>query len=127
MSDENQTGADETGTDGADSTGDGNGARPGDERKRPTTRKKPTLGNPNADPQRIHREYVERHLGGGGGREATPDAYERAVEQWRRIPGAISRPPGEVRGGGGTDADAGAEADAEADESSADDTEGGAS
>lgn len=73
-----------------------NGARPGDERTRPTTRRKPTLGNPDADPQRIHREYVERHLGGGGGEDPSPEAYERAVEQWRRIPGSVNHPPAEM-------------------------------
>jgi hypothetical protein len=36
------------------------------EQKRPPRRRKPTLGNPDADPVKIHREYVERRVGGGG-------------------------------------------------------------
>lgn len=64
--------------------------------KRPSRSKKPTLGNPGADPQRIHREYVEQHF--GGGEEPTPEAYERALEEWHRLPGAVQRPPAEVRG-----------------------------
>lgn len=56
----------------------------------------PTLGNPDADPQRIHREYVEQHF--GGGEEPTPEAYERALDEWHRLPGAAHRPPGEIRG-----------------------------
>lgn len=55
---------------------------------------KPTLGNSNADPVRIHREYIERRM--GGGREATPDAYEDAMRQWKELPGALSAPPSEV-------------------------------
>lgn len=64
--------------------------------KPPSRGRKPTLGNPGADPQRIHREYVEQHF--GGGEEPTPEAYERALEEWHRLPGAVQRPPAEVRG-----------------------------
>jgi hypothetical protein len=53
-------------------------------------------GNPDADPVRIHREYVERHVGGGG--EPTPEAYTRAVEQWHRLPGAVTAPATELTG-----------------------------
>ena len=70
--------------------------------KDPGGGKKPTLGNPGADPQRIHREYVERHF--GGGEEPTPEAYERALAEWHRLPGAAQRPPGEMRGPEETDA-----------------------
>jgi hypothetical protein len=56
------------------------------------------LGDPDADPQRIHREYVERHF--GGGEPATPEAYEEGVEEWNRLPGAVTRQPGELRGQG---------------------------
>jgi hypothetical protein len=54
----------------------------------------PTLGNPDADPVRIHREYVERRLGGGA--EPTPEEYARALAEWHKLPGAVSAPPGEV-------------------------------
>jgi hypothetical protein len=61
--------------------------------KRPS-RRKPKLGNPDADPVKIHREYVEQRL--EGGEPATPEAYEEALRQWQKIPGAVSRPPAEV-------------------------------
>ncbi len=67
----------------------------GGERRRP--RRRPRLGNPDADPVRIHREYVERRLEGGG--PATPEAHEQALRQWRELPGAVSRPPAEEPGG----------------------------
>jgi hypothetical protein len=64
------------------------------EGRRPS-RRRPTLGNPDADPVKIHREYVEQRLGGGG--EATSETYDEALRQWQRIPGTVSRPPAEVR------------------------------
>jgi hypothetical protein len=64
----------------------------GGERRR---RRRPArLGRDDADPVRIHEEYVERHLGGGG--PATNEAYEEAVQQWHKLPGAVTRPPAEV-------------------------------
>jgi hypothetical protein len=51
-------------------------------------------GNPDADPVRIHREYVEQHL--EGGRPATPDEYARALRQWHELPGAVRRPATEL-------------------------------
>jgi hypothetical protein len=38
----------------------------------------------------VHRQYLERHLGGGA--PATPEAYARAIEQWHLLPGAIRTP-----------------------------------
>jgi hypothetical protein len=52
------------------------------------------LGNPDADPVRIHREYVQRRLGGGA--DPTPEEYARALAEWHKLPGAVSAPPGEV-------------------------------
>jgi hypothetical protein len=66
------------------------------EQKPPPRQTEPKLGNPDADPVKIHREYVERRLGGGV--PATPEAYARALEQWHQLPGAVSTPPSEVRG-----------------------------
>ena len=72
--------------------------------------------NPEADPVKIHREYVQRRLGGGA--LPTPEAYENALDQWHKIPGAIRGPAGEVhpsqrsdagvagRSGGSDDVDA---------------------
>jgi hypothetical protein len=58
--------------------------------------RRPRLGNPDADPAKIHREYVERYIGGGA--EPTERAYadglQRAyadgLRQWRNLPGAVS-------------------------------------
>lgn len=50
--------------------------------------------NPDADPVRIHREYVQQRL--GGGELPTPEAYERAVDQWHQLPGAVRAPVSEV-------------------------------
>ena len=47
-----------------------------------------------ADPVRIHQDYVQRHVGGGA--PATTEAYERAVEQFNKLPGAIRTPPTRV-------------------------------
>jgi hypothetical protein len=55
----------------------------------------PRLGrNPDADPVRIHREYVQRRLGGGA--LPTPEAYENALDEWHRLPGAVRGVAGEV-------------------------------
>jgi hypothetical protein len=51
-------------------------------------------GNPDADPVRIHREYVERRLEGGG--PATSEAYARALRQWHGLPGAVRKPATEL-------------------------------
>jgi hypothetical protein len=55
---------------------------------------RPLQRNPDADPVRIHREYVQQRVGGGA--LPTPGAYERAVDQWHRLPGAVRAPAGEV-------------------------------
>ena len=47
------------------------------------------------DPVKIHEEFVKRHTGGGA--PATPEAYEKARKQFRRLPGAVQRPPTEVK------------------------------
>jgi hypothetical protein len=70
-------------------------ASAGDQKEPPRRRKRPArLDNPEADPVRIHREYVERRVSGGA--DATPEAYARAIEQWHQLPGAVSAPPTEV-------------------------------
>ena len=50
--------------------------------------------NPDADPVRIHRQYVQKRI--GGGELPTPEAYERAVDQWHQLPGAVRAPASEV-------------------------------
>lgn len=75
--------------------------------KKPSNPKKSTVANrpygedrrpqrnPDADPVKVHRAYVERQLGGGA--TATPKAYARAIEQWNRLPGAVRGPSTELR------------------------------
>jgi hypothetical protein len=46
------------------------------------------------DPVRIHEDYIRRHLEGGA--PATREAYERAMEQWRKLPGAVVSTPRSV-------------------------------
>jgi hypothetical protein len=52
--------------------------------------------NPKADPVRIHEDFVNRRVGGGA--PATREAYDRALEQWHRLPGAVATSPTEIRG-----------------------------
>ncbi|MFQ5668774.1 MAG: hypothetical protein ACE5I7_20430 [Candidatus Binatia bacterium] len=47
------------------------------------------------DPVKIHEEYVRHHVEGGA--PATSEAYERAREQFRRLPGAVQTPPTDVK------------------------------
>jgi hypothetical protein len=53
-------------------------------------------GNPEANPVQIHRDYVERRV--GGGERLTPEAYARVTRQWEALPGAIARPPVDLTG-----------------------------
>lgn len=73
-------------------SGDG-GDRPGDGGGRGGEQGDATTG-PYGDPVRIHREYVERHV--GGGQDPTSERYRDALEAWGRLPGAVRRPPVEV-------------------------------
>jgi hypothetical protein len=57
-------------------------------------RTQPLQRNPDADPVRIHREYVQERI--GGGQLPTPEAYERAVDQWHQLAGAVRAPAAEV-------------------------------
>jgi hypothetical protein len=38
----------------------------------------------------VHQEIIERRLGGGA--PATPEAYAKALEEWRQLPGSVVRP-----------------------------------
>jgi hypothetical protein len=42
----------------------------------------------------VHKEILERRMTGGP--EPTPEAYARALEQWKDLPGSIVRPPTDV-------------------------------
>ncbi|WP_420643723.1 hypothetical protein [Candidatus Leptofilum sp.] len=59
----------------------------------------PVAGGPRApgerNPADIHREYVEQHKGGGA--PPTRQAYDAAMNQWRKLPGAIIGVPRDVQ------------------------------
>lgn len=46
------------------------------------------------DPVKIHEEFIKRHVEGGA--PATPEAYEQAIEQFSRLPGAVRTPVTDV-------------------------------
>jgi len=68
---------------GGDKGGNGDGERQGPSKRH------------GGDPVRIHEEYVQHHL--SGSEPMTPEAYERAMENFRRLPGAVRAPATEVR------------------------------
>ena len=43
----------------------------------------------------VHAKIVEKRLEGGA--PATPDAYDKALEEWHQLPGSITRPPTDVK------------------------------
>jgi hypothetical protein len=49
---------------------------------------------PEGRERQVHKEILERRMRGGP--EPTPDAYTRALEQWKNLPGSIVRPPTDV-------------------------------
>ena len=49
---------------------------------------------PEGREHQVHKEILERRMRGGP--EPTPDAYRRALEQWKNLPGSIVRPPTDV-------------------------------
>jgi hypothetical protein len=70
---------------------DGDSGKGGGDAQPPEEEEQRGPGVPEADPVRIHQEFIERHL--GGGEPATQEVYERAVEQWNELPGAVRVPP----------------------------------
>ncbi|MGE5764791.1 MAG: hypothetical protein ACM3ZF_13230 [Mycobacterium leprae] len=70
------------------------GSRKDDDYEPPDNGEGQGPGNPDADPVRIHREFVERRIGGGA--PPTQEAYARAVEQWHALPGAVRGPATEI-------------------------------
>jgi hypothetical protein len=60
--------------------------------------KEPDQEGPNHKPEggehQVHKEILERRMTGGP--KPTPDAYTRALEQWKNLPGSIVRPPTDV-------------------------------
>jgi hypothetical protein len=60
--------------------------------------KEPDQERPKHKPEgrdhQVHKEILERRMRGGP--EPTPEAYARALEQWKNLPGSIVRPPTDV-------------------------------
>lgn len=54
----------------------------------------PPQHKPEGREHEVHKEILKRRLSGGP--EPTPDAYTRALEQWKNLPGSIVRPPTDV-------------------------------
>jgi hypothetical protein len=50
---------------------------------------------PEGREHQVHKEILERRWRGGP--EPTPEAYERALEQWKNLPGSVVRPPTDIR------------------------------
>lgn len=49
---------------------------------------------PEGREHQVHKEILERRWRGGP--EPTPEAYARALEQWKNLPGSIVRPPTDI-------------------------------
>lgn len=44
---------------------------------------------------RVHQEILDRRMRGGPA--LTPEAYERALDEWRSLQGSVMRPPTDVK------------------------------
>jgi hypothetical protein len=70
----------------------------------PEEQKEPEESKPTQEPvesegegeeHEVHREILERRMRGGP--KPTRQSYERALEQWKKIPGSVVRPPTDTR------------------------------
>jgi hypothetical protein len=43
----------------------------------------------------VHQEILDRRWRGGP--EPTPEDYQRALEEWKKLPGSIVRPPSDIK------------------------------
>jgi len=43
----------------------------------------------------VHREILERRMRGGA--EPTPEEYSQALEEWKKLPGSVVRPPTDIK------------------------------
>jgi len=62
-------------------------------RKGDPDREKPEH-RPEGREHQVHQEILERRMRGGP--EPTPEAYRRALEQWKKLPGSKVRPPTDI-------------------------------
>jgi hypothetical protein len=65
-----------------------------DDRKQPYPDDDGPQHRPEGREHQVHKEILDRRMRGGP--EPTPDAYARALEQWKNLPGSIVRPPTDV-------------------------------
>jgi hypothetical protein len=49
---------------------------------------------PEGREHQVHKEILARRMRGGP--EPTPETYARALEQWKKLPGSVVRPPTDV-------------------------------
>jgi hypothetical protein len=49
---------------------------------------------PEGREHQVHKEILKRRMRGGP--EPTPEDYARALEQWKKLPGSVVRPPTDV-------------------------------
>lgn len=72
--------------------------RPKDPDKKSTQEPDESKQAPRHDPRgrdhQVHQEILERRM--KGGREPDPGAFRNALEQWKRLPGSIVRPPTDI-------------------------------
>ena len=61
---------------------------PYDDDKRPRHR-------PEGREHEVHKEILERRWRGGP--QPTPEDYQRALDQWQKIPGSVVRPPTDIK------------------------------
>ena len=59
----------------------------GNDDKRPRHR-------PQGREHQVHKEILERRWRGGP--QPTPEHYQRALEQWKKLPGSVVRPPTDI-------------------------------
>jgi hypothetical protein len=50
---------------------------------------------PDGREHQVHRDILERRWRGGP--EPTPEEYQRALEEWKKLPGSIVRPPSDIK------------------------------
>jgi len=72
--------------------------------KDPKEQKEPEESKPSQEPvqsedegeeHEVHQEILERRMRGGP--KPTRESYERALEQWKKIPGSVVRPPTDIK------------------------------
>jgi hypothetical protein len=68
--------------------------------KNPNSRKREPEGErprhrPDGREHQVHKEILDRRWRGGP--DPTPEDYQRALEEWKKLPGSIVRPPSDIK------------------------------